>query len=424
MRLLKTWAARAAAALLVLQPLGAYAQTPGEAPADPNVGVLDRSRPEYDPLGLRFGGFVARPSLGFDAGYTDNLFAEGAGADSDVYGVVRARVPVSSDWSRHQVRLEAGVQRRMHVDFPSEDVTTYYGEIGGRYDIGRAGAIAARLRAARDAEPRFSPVAPTDVREPIRFDLREAGVTATQGFNRLTLRGDVLWREIDYDDAVSNAGPIVDQDVRDRSELFLTARADWRMGPSWGLMAQLRTNERDFDIDPPAAFLNQDSQGYTALIGATVSLTRVVRGEASIGWLEQDYEDSSLGTVEGVAFDANVSWYPSELTTVTFTAARSVEESAYYGTGSYTLARGGVRVDHELYRNLIIYGAASYGRREFPVIDREDEVTALDAGAIYLMNRRVGLRLNVRREEQDSEGFTADEDWTVNELTLGVTFAF
>lgn len=422
MRRVKGWTAHAAAALIAFYPLAASAQQTPD-PTGANVHVIDRPHPEYEPLGIRLGAFIWRPSITAEAGATDNLFVEQSNTDSDTYGTIRVRAPIASDWSRHALRLDLGAERRMHVDLPKDDYSSGYAELSGRYDIAASTQVSARARAAREVEPRFSPESGSDVAKPIRFDVREGGLAASQLFNRLRLRGDVLWRELDYKDTPGMILPIVDQDVRDRQEMFASVRADYEMGPGWGLMAEARYNQRDFDAEPPIAFEDRDSEGQTYLVGATFDVTRLVRGQLAVGYLRQDYEDQALGWIEGVALDARVEWFPTELTSVTFAAARSVEETAYYGSGSYTLERVSVRVDHELYRNVVLTGAASAGRREFRGIDREDDVYTMDAGGAYRLNRNVSIRANWRFQSQDSSGLAADQDADVNELTLGVSFA-
>jgi len=416
----------AAAALLVLQPMQAYAQDADEAENanSENVSVMARSRPDYDPLGLRFGGFEARPSADVEYGATDNLFLSENNEREDTWVALRARVPVASDWSRHALRAEVSAERRMHTDFPSDDYTNWNAQVGGRLDVGSRSQIDVRASAGRRAEPRFSPDSPSSARKPIRYDLREAGIGASHRFNRVSLRGEVSWRELDYDDAESLTFQPIEQDDRDRTETFASLRVDYAVASSWELLAELRYNKRDFDLEVPAVFQDRDSDGYAALIGAGFDISRAVRGEVLVGYLRQEYEDPALGWVDGIAVDAKVEWFPSELTTVTFNAARSVEETAYFGTASYTLARAGVRVDHELFRNIILTASVNAGQREFQGIDREDVIAHAEAGVIYLINRRMALRVNYRRDYQNSYGMTGDDDYDANGVAAALTFAF
>lgn len=423
MRRKRKFAARcAAAALIALQPMFAYAQD-AERDVSANVAVMERSREDYDPQGLRFGGFVARPAIDFEVGASDNLFLSELNEQEDAWTAVRVRAPVASDWSRHAVRVDLSAERRMHQDFPSDDYTNYNAEIGARLDVGSRGRVNARVAGGRRTEQRFSPDSPSAARKPIRFDYREAGLGAAHTFNRLTLDGDLSWRELDFDDGETILFTPIEQDDRDRTETFAALRAQYAVSPSWDVLIEGRYNKRDFDLEVPAAFQDRDSEGYEALLGLGFDVTRLARGKILVGYLRQDYEDIALGWVEGVAVDAELEWFPSELTTVTVAAARSVEESAYFGAGAYTLARAGVRVDHELFRNVILTGEVNAGKREFRGIDREDVIAAGEFGATYYLNRRFALRVNYRREHQNSYGLTADDDYDANVLSAALTIA-
>src|SRR6266699_1072721 len=45
--------------------------------------VVERPRPEYDPLGIRFGSFFLYPRAELDEVYNDNVFATKTGTKSD-----------------------------------------------------------------------------------------------------------------------------------------------------------------------------------------------------------------------------------------------------------------------------------------------------------------------------------------------------
>ena len=59
---------------------------------------------------------------------------------------------------------------------------------------------------------------------------------------------------------------------------------------------------------------------------------------------------------DGAAYAANVEWYATPLTTVSFSARRDVEETGAAGAATYLSSDLGLRVDHELRRNIILSG--------------------------------------------------------------------
>src|SRR5271163_1858458 len=108
---------------LALPPVAARAQTdiPPPAPVQPPVGpttptqrpedagpplergasVLDRPRPEYDPLGLRLGSFFLYPKLELGELYSDNVFATQSNKKTDFITVVSPTLDLRSNWSQN-----------------------------------------------------------------------------------------------------------------------------------------------------------------------------------------------------------------------------------------------------------------------------------------------------------------------------------
>ncbi|HEY5608680.1 MAG TPA: outer membrane beta-barrel protein, partial [Alphaproteobacteria bacterium] len=54
-------------------PTAVPTQTPGEV--ERGETVMSRARPDYDPIGLRLGGFVLYPELWLQESYDSNIFA-------------------------------------------------------------------------------------------------------------------------------------------------------------------------------------------------------------------------------------------------------------------------------------------------------------------------------------------------------------
>lgn len=407
------------AVLLITIGAPAFAQ---DRYGDVEASVRDRARPDYDPAGLRFGSFDLRPSLEIGVAQTDNLFASSANEESDVVTTAAVRLEAASHWSRHALRAEAGAARRSHSDFSDEDATTGYGGLEARLDLGSSTQITLAARGEENVEARTSPdspaVNPAFAGEPVHYSVREARAGVRHTFNRLRLSAAYQARDYDYDDTIDGLGALIDQDVRDRTEETATARAELALNPRVAFVSQAAFNRRDYDRNAPG--LNRNSDGATYLVGANFGVTRLLRGEVTAGYLEQTYDDPAVGKVDGLAASAGVDWFPTQLTSVRFDAARTVEDAGFPGAASFLLSRGGVRVDHELRRNVIVSIGAEAGRREYRGIDRDDDIVTADLGARYLLNRRVVLSGGYRFEREDSSGALAGRNFEVNRVFVSV----
>ena len=140
-----------------------------------------------------------------------------------------------------------------------------------------------------------------------------------------------------------------------------------------------------------SAVSDRDSFSWTALVGFEYDFDGVWAGRIGVGWQQRNYNGSQFKTLEGPALDGRVSWSPSQLTTVTFNAARTIEESIRIDAVSYQRTTAGVRVDHEFLRNVIVGGELRVDRREYdrPNSTATDGVVQLNGR--WLINRSISL---------------------------------
>lgn len=390
-----------AASLIAFAPVHVLAQTP-----DDSVSVRDRARPEYDPLGARVGAFNLNARLDLSAASTDNLYADVSSNEAD--DLIYTASPwarLSSGWSRHYLSIEGGASFDRHADYPSEDTDTHFFRGVGRLDIGRSTSITGVAGVAHEVERRTDPDAVTTP-GPIEYDRNEASVTVTHRLNRFRLVGEALRAEHDFDL----------QNFRDNEERVLRGRVEAEVTPRIGAVFQASFDERDYDNSPALS-----SEGQTYLAGVSINFTDLMEGEFTVGQFERDYE--GVASSEGLAVAAELEWYVTRLTTLTFNARRNAEDVVGATLEPYVETEVGARVDHELRRNLILSGGFQTGRREFEgsAIDREDEFFSAQLGADYLMNRRVALRARYQHDEVDSSGANAYRDFEVNTVSVGLS---
>lgn len=399
------------ASLLLVTPNLAFAQ---EAR---NVGVAERARPEYDPLGLRFGGFRVNAAVGVGAEYSDNLFADTSGNErDDVFFSIRPEVQVNSTWSRHAAYVNVGGAFRQYDSYSTENTNSGYIGAGGRVDITRDTIAGVDAYAAREVEPRNDPDSAFTL-ENVEYDVRRLSGYFAHSFSRLTLRVSAGQSTYDFHDA----GPGFDQNLRDRKDTMFGLRGLYEVTPRLSVLGEVISEDREYDI----ANATPDSEGMTYLVGAAFDISNLLRGEVSVGQFERDYTPTvmapNVGKVSGTAVSGRVQWFATPLTTVTLSAGRDVQESGY--DRPYVNTAFGARADHELLRNVILTGGISTATLEFEGIDREDEVVLFDVGVRYLMNRRVSFDAAYIRNETESDGIDAFRSFDENRLRVGVRFA-
>ncbi|MEQ1493870.1 MAG: outer membrane beta-barrel protein, partial [Terricaulis sp.] len=365
----------------------------------------DRDRPEYDAPGRRLGSFNLNASLDLAITSTDNLFAAPDGAPSDVddiYYGVSPNVALSSDWSRHAVAFDAGARFLSHEDFSAEDADTHYVRATGRFDIGQNTALRGSVRSSHEVSPRTDPDSPF-VGAPVEYDRMDTGVGITHRFARFNVNLDATNSEYDYDGV---------QSFRDNEESAIRGRIEAELSPRIGLLLSATVDERDYDNSPQ---FNSDGQAY--MVGVSLN-TDLMRGEISVGQFERDYAGVA-GTFDGLAVAGNVEWYITPLTTITVDARRDADDQIGAFSGEpYVTEEYGIRVDHELLRNVILTGSARFGNRDYDTIPRKDDYNEWELGADYMLNPNAAVRFRYQHDEVDSPAY---RDYEVNQATLGLT---
>lgn len=394
------------------------------SPEDTERGVTVRSRPrpEYDPIGLRLGSFVVRPSLRLDTVFDDNVLASGRRQESDVVIRTTPQVDVRSDWGRHGVNALAVVDDRRYVANQDESYLNWRLAGGGRYDISRFQHADIRAGASRFFQERDDPDDFGTVK-PIGIDERSIGAGYFVRENRAALRLDALYSTLRYDDAdVRNAaGQVVQtsQAFRNRDLYLLTATASYEVAPLRRLLLVTRVNQRDYVDEPgtPGTF-TRDSKGFELLGGVDADYDGLFSYRVLLGYLRQEYDAANLPTVSAPTGELALLWNPTTLTTLTFRAERRVEETIRNNATSYVRTIGTVRVDHEYARNILLDASLIYRLDEFEGVSRDDKTVFMSVGATWLLNRNLRLGASYTRSQGDLGGGQPDYDRNVFLLRL------
>lgn len=386
---------------------------------DRNVSVQERMQARMLAEPVRAGAFNLWPRIAGGVLFNDNIRAVGFNEDSDVILTINPTLRVQSDWSRHVVRADAFVISRTFLDNDEENHIDWGGD--GELELNFAGPFDVSFtgRYAQLHEVRTSPSAPTAAREPVNFDDAGLGARVTRTFNRVRAEAGVELGWIDFDDVASFAGPVIEQDDRDRRIFSYFARADYAVSPSLSVFARAAGNDRDYDVE---GLTSRDSDGYDVRIGADFDIGALARGEASIGYVSQDYDSPLFDNVSGLGVNARVEYFPTPLTTFSFNGRIAAEETSIAAATGYISQSANLRVDHELLRNLVLFARAGVDFDEYETIDRNDQRWGVGLGAVYQVNRQVGVALDYDFFRQDSSGVSAADDFDVNALSVRVIF--
>lgn len=390
---------------------------------DRNVAVTERPKPEYRALPIPVDGLLLTPTITGSMEYNDNIYAVNTGQTSDEIFRIQPGLVLASNWGRNAVSAFARASANEYVNHTTESTTDWSTGINGRLDLQHDWGVAAGAAYQELTEPRSSSGSPTDITSPIRYYLSDNYVESTKEFDRFRFTARGGFQDYTYINAHTPQGGVVYQEDRDEGIVSGAFKAEYAVLPDTSVFADVVLNHRDFynrlSFEP-----SRNSGGYEATVGANFDLTHLLRGEIYIGYLEQDYRSPDYKGVGGLALRGVLYYFPTQLTTITASGARTVQDSDILGAGPYLSSNYTAQLDHELLRNLILSGSFTIGNDVYQGYDRTDNRYIVTAGGTYLLTRTIGLNLKYSHFIQDSSGAERGPNFDINSVILSLAYQF
>lgn len=417
MSLRKTAFLLAASAIALTTARPAMAQTEEDFFArDRYTSVAERAQPDFDPEPIRVRSFVVRPELAAGLRYETNLFATENDEVTDTALILRPSIEIVSDWSRHEVGLSAGADLIEYADTSDESRTGLNIAARGRLDVSRRVALGVEVRAAEQFEPRTSAASVGGQTEPIEFDTLGVDLTGQYRSGRIELRGRFTAAETDFQDVRLNSGFVSDQDFRDNERLAVLGRASYAVRRDIAVFVEATAQENDYDAPNLFNPFNRDFSQTAVRVGANFELPQLIRGDIGVGYLSNEYDDDQFSDADGLSVVGNLSWFVTQLTTISASALRDTRDPGLIGSAGVNTTQLSVRGDHELLRNVVLFAEVAAADFDFEDINRDDERIELGFGGRWKLNKQVWLEAGYRFTDQDSNV----QPFTDNQLAVSI----
>ncbi len=369
----------------------------------------------YAPQGIRQGGITYFPSLAIDAVGTSNAPKSASDAKSAIGLHLKPSLRFESDWVRHSWAGQA-----------SGDITSY-----AEKDTTGTRAIDAssrfRLDIRRDTRAEFA----------ASYSLSQAGsenseVPNTAIGNRtdqtLTASAAIihdfgalqsqlklgLERQI-FDDVKLSGGGKEDNGDRNNFTPSLGLRLAYVDPPVFKPFAELVYAPRFHDQKRDRNGLARDSQGVTASLGVTLDRGPIWSGEAAIVYAVRDYKDNALATNSAFGINGNLTWKPTELTSVVLTLGTTLgESSSATSSGSKTYS-GRMDVTHAMRDNINLLAGFGLSTSKFP--GSSDDTITSKLGMEWQINP--DLAWTASYDGTWFKGTTSAENYNEQRITTG-----
>ena len=375
--------------------------------------VFQRPRPDYDPLGVRLGNWDFNPEITFSGSYDDNIFADEDDTTDDFILEATPAFRLQSDWNVHMLGFEGAVTGQKYIQEEDQDNVQGTGTAFGRLDVTRDDIVYGSASYRREVEDHSDPEDAGDDAL-TELDRYIARVGYAHQFSRVNLRVDARGQRLDYLEFPDND--------RDRNQLDVGARAEYALSPRITPFVEGGFQRRDFDASVDDSGVDRDSQQYAALVGARFVITDLLFAELAVGVEHTEFDEPTFDPLTSPQVRGSLIWNPTQLTSVILQAQRTEDPTTQAGASSKVRTGVGLRVEHELLRNLLLFGEAGYRNEEFEDIDRTDHRFLAGLGGEYLLDRNFSFFANYTFEDRVSDG--ADAEFTRNTVMIGTRLQY
>jgi hypothetical protein len=238
-----------------------------------------------------------------------------------------------------------------------------------------------------------------------------------QDFNRLRLQASGNVDRTAYQDSQLTDGESTTNNDRNFNQYGGVGRVSYDLLPGLRPFAEIEGDSRVHDTQFDRNGFARDSSGGYAKAGTTFEFTRLLTGEASIGYERRIYTDPRLEDLKGLLTSASLVWTATPLTTAKFIALTSIDETTLPGVSGVLTHTYTVEVDHDFRRWLTAVGKFTWGTLDYQGT-RLDRLTSISGDLVYKLNREFQVKAEVRRDILDSNAPGGSSASTV--VMLGV----
>lgn len=373
----------------------------------------------FGPAGIRAGSLILRPAIEVYVGHDSNPPRVQNGTRS-AFETVAPELQIRSDWSRHEFTADLKGKYTWYNALESFNQPQVDLNAKTRIDITRQTNAQLEGRYKLLADSPSDPNLPQGIAKPPLYYQTGATAGLAHRFNYLEISAKGLFDRTAYDTAELNDGTTISLQDRNYDQYSGLLRAGYEIYPGVTPFVEGGIDRRVHDLQYDFSGIQRDSDGRLIRAGSTFALTGYLTGEASIGYLQRDYVDPTLGKLHGVIYDASLTYYATPLTTLKLEAKSRVDESILPGVSGSFSRDVLLQVDHSFRRWLTGTLKFGFGQDDYEGSSRVDDRYIASAGLTYKITREVHLKGEFRREwlRSNVEG----ADYTANIAMVGLRF--
>lgn len=366
----------------------------------------------YAPAGLPFGGLRLYPALEVGGVASSNIRQSAARKQAGAGLEVAPSLRLESDWVRHSWQTDIRGNYTAYARNSDANVGAVNADSRFRLDIRRT------TFAEFEAGYNLTPTRPDDSglaggTDGTRLDQTfSAAAALTHDFGGLSARVRTeLERQLYGDEDLIGGGSRNNDDLNNWKP-SASLRLTYTDAPVLQPFVEAGYARRIHDDDNAASGQSTDSGDIDLRLGASFDDGALWSGELALTYLRRDYKDSSLNRVQAFGINGNLTWRPTELTTVVAEAETSLDDASTDGR-NYSL---NLNLSHVVQDNILL--RANSGVELDRSSDGNDLTVTAGAGIEYQFAPELAWTAGY-----DATLFRAansKQDYTEHRLSMGI----
>lgn len=361
-------------------PVLAAGQSAAERRAGPET-VENRVRPGLEGTGFQAGSLRILPTVAFGVVATDDLYARRVPRVSDIGADFAPAVTVQSQWDRHALTLRADGLFERYARHGAEGTDRYGTGLATRIDIGRDTHVNLDAAIDRRIEARGTTGDTLFGVKPIAFRQVSLGGSVEQAVGATHLAFDLRFDRFHYFNRQNGTTTIV-LSQRDYQAVAGGAKIIRPISSAVAVSVALKLNATRYPHENPAEATRR-SHGYAVMAGLAFGQDRLVQGTVALGYLHQRFTSRLYPTIAGLAYDINLRWHVTPLTTLSLAADKTIQRSPIIDVAGIEQQQFSLGAAHELLRTLILRPSVSYTVNRFRGGSRKDHYASAGLSATW-----------------------------------------
>lgn len=378
--------------------------------------VSESGEGDWKAQGVQVGGFNVKPELALRQNLTNNAY-QTANKTAAAYESVDVDVRAQSQWSSHELNLEAYHSSDYYVGHRDRNVSEWALKADGTIDVTSADQITASADLNRVVFNALSSgdVFGSDAIVALRYGHVAIGASRTFGAGLFTVQAERY-----HVDFLSTTG--VSQAYNNHDYNRISALGQYSFTPSLTAYAQFNYVTTDYGAAADVNTNSLNSQGYRMIAGARVDVPGLGRASVAMAYSNRTYDKAGVANVGGLSAQARAELFVSPLTTVTGEVGSRIVDALLIATPASRERYVSARVDHALLRNLKLRldSRVNWQKAIFGGDSSRYESAAFSAR--YLASRRFVIEGNV---SYTSRVYTSNNARpSVSELSGGLSLTY